>query len=98
MAAVDRMVFWTARTTDATSATMTTIPGYNDYTLVVTGVPNGATVTLQASADNSTFVAIGTSTTVTTATHVNFQTATPYIRAVISGSGGSTSLTVAVFS
>lgn len=94
MAAVAREVLFTARTTDASSSTMTMVPGFRDYTYIVTGTFNGATMTLQASHDNTNWVAVGSSTTVTAVACVNFQTAAPYIRATQSASGGSTSLNV----
>ena len=98
MATVERVTFFTARTSYGSSSVVQLKPGYRDYTLLVTGVFNGATVTLEGSSDNSTFSALGSSTTVTVVGQVNFQTAVPYLRATVSAVGGSTSLTIAIFS
>lgn len=94
MAAVAREILFTARTTDGSSATMTVTPGFKDLTLIVTGTPNGATMTLNASHDNTNWVAVGATTTVTANCHINFQSAAPYLRATISSAGASTSWNV----
>ena len=98
MAQVDRAVLYSARTTDGTSSSIALKPGFRDYTLWVSGVPNGATVTIQGSHDDSLYAALSSATTVTAVGQVNFLTAVPYLRCVISASGGSTSLTVCIFS
>lgn len=89
-----RNLLFAARTTDGNSSTATMTPGLKDYTLLVTGTFDGATVTLQASQDNSTWAAVGATTTVTAASHVNFYSAVQYFRAVVSSAGASTSLNV----
>src|SRR3990167_405785 len=98
MAQVDRVIFFTARTTDGNSSAVELKPVYRDYTLLVTGVFNGATVTLQGSIDDATWAALLSATTVTTVGSVNFQTAVPFLRVNVASSGASTSLNIAVFS
>ena len=94
MANQSRTALFVARTTDGNSASIALFPGFRDYTLLVTGTFDGATVTIQGSHDNTTFAALGSSTTVTTVGQVNFQTAVPFIRANISNDGASTNLNV----
>ena len=93
MAASDRFTFFTARTTDGTSAVMELKPGYRNYTLLITGVMGGATVNLQTSIDNITWGAVGSSTTVTIVGAINFAISSTYLRIILSAAGGATSVT-----
>jgi hypothetical protein len=65
--------------------------GYRPFTLIVSGTMGGATVTIQISNDNNTWA---TAYTTTAAIAILFESTARYVRAVQSGSSGSTSITV----
>lgn len=93
-----REVLFTARTTNGNSSTMELLAGYRDYTMLITGVVDTATITLQGSIDNSTFATLSAATTGTALGQINFATSIPYLRVAITGVGALTLLNIAIFS
>ena len=90
-----RAAFFAAKTTDGAG----TDQGWNGGrgSLVLSGTPDGATVTFSAADASGVFVGLGTDAVLTAAGIVNFDLPAGFIlRATISGAGAGTSLTAAV--
>lgn len=92
------MILFTNQVLDANSeAYVADFPNYNhiSYTLLVAGVMDGASVKVQTSADEINWVDVD-SIVLTSATTLNFELNTIAVRAVLSGAGTLTDVSVAI--
>jgi hypothetical protein len=83
---------------DATGSSIQ-VPRYNHAheshlrTILAWGTWDTANLAIQISADGTNWIPISNADTITADTAVNIEFRAPYVRAVITGSGGSTSVT-----